>query len=90
MESEDERVMTAVDPTSSLWLSWLEYKRSQDFETTKHWAQYPMHVQGSLWAAYMRGYGDGAHNEGNCPIMGLILLLVLAVMGGFFAGKYLP
>lgn len=31
-------------------VAWEAYKQTDDFKTTKVWAQHPAHVDGSLWA----------------------------------------
>lgn len=49
-------VMAPLPKNDPLILSWEDYKKTAEFENTKHWASKPEHVDGSLWAAFMAGY----------------------------------
>lgn len=45
--------MSASSPVPKdhpLMVAWEAYKQTDDFKTTKVWAQHPAHVDGSLWA----------------------------------------
>lgn len=46
--SEDEPVMVA----------WNAYEQTDDYANTLRWAAHAEHAQGSLWAAYLRGWTD--------------------------------
>lgn len=48
--------MTPVDTTSPLWLAWKAYTETEEYANTKRWAAHPEHVEGSLWAAFERGF----------------------------------
>lgn len=37
-------------------VAWEAYKATEEYANTKQWAAYPEHVDGSLWAAFDRGY----------------------------------
>lgn len=57
-------VQTAVPLDHPLMRAWEAYKRTPEFQNTKNWATDPNHVDGSLWAAFARGYysaGSGDH-----------------------------
>lgn len=41
----------------SVMKAWTAYKQTLDYENTKRWAIDPKHVEGSLWAAFARGFG---------------------------------
>jgi hypothetical protein len=47
---------TPVDPKSPLILAWEQYKASEEYANTRSWALHAEHVDGSLWAAFERGY----------------------------------
>lgn len=48
--------MTPVDKASPLWLAWKAYTETEEYANTKLWASHPEHVEGSLWAAFERGF----------------------------------
>jgi hypothetical protein len=37
-------------------IAWTAYKTTDDFAHSKKWAAYPEHVDGSLWAAFEKGF----------------------------------
>lgn len=49
-------VMMLVDPNSSIMKAWQEYSHSEEYANTKRWAVDPKHVNGSLWAAFEKGW----------------------------------
>lgn len=53
MESE---VMRQIRDDEPLMISYKEWKASANYENTKRWAQLPEYLEGSLWAAFERGW----------------------------------
>lgn len=37
-------------------IAWEQYKLTDEYANTKNWATYPRYVDGSLWAAFVRGW----------------------------------
>jgi hypothetical protein len=50
---------TPCDPTSPLMVEWERYKQTDDYANTRRWALVDAHVDGSLWAAFSRGFATG-------------------------------
>jgi hypothetical protein len=48
-------LMTKVPDDHPLMIAWKAYTATGDFENTKDWA-YRLHIEGSLWAAFERGF----------------------------------
>ena len=48
--------MTQVPADHPLMKAWKAYEQTEEFANTKKWATHPEHVQGSLWAAFLRGW----------------------------------
>ena len=46
---------------------WEEYKASSDYASTRKWAGYDMHVDGSLWAAFVAGWNSRNAHEYTQP-----------------------
>jgi len=47
---------TPVSKDSPLWLAWEAYTATEEYANTKRWAVVPEHAEGSLWAAFERGF----------------------------------
>jgi hypothetical protein len=47
---------TPVSPDSPLMKAWEAYKATDEYANTAYWALQSQHTQGSLWAAFVRGY----------------------------------
>ena len=52
--------MTPADPNSPLMRAWTAYTQSADYLNTLSWATKPEHTEGSLWAAFERGFAAGS------------------------------
>jgi hypothetical protein len=37
-------------------VAWTEYTKTDDFANSKRWAVHPQHMEGSLWAAFAKGF----------------------------------
>ena len=59
-----DTTMAQVDQDSPLWKAWLAYSETDSFRNTRRWALDPNHVQGSLWAAFHRGWIEGVKARG--------------------------
>lgn len=51
-----DNAQTPVPADHPLMIAWENYKQTEDYANTKKWAAYAEHVDGSLWAAFARGY----------------------------------
>lgn len=49
-------VMTPCDPGSPLMRAWEVYRRTAEYENTARWAGRSEHTEGSLWAAFEKGW----------------------------------
>jgi hypothetical protein len=49
-------VEVAVSNNHPLMKAWNAYKASPEYANTLGWASQPQHTEGSLWAAFERGY----------------------------------
>lgn len=58
---EDNQPMTEVLKGSPVFVAWEAYKVTPEYENTKKWAGDERHVEGSLWAAFIAGFG--AHQK---------------------------
>src|SRR6185312_13301722 len=58
---------TPVSKDSPLWLAWEAYAATEEYANTKRWAVVPEHAEGSLWAAFERGF---AARQPPAPIAG--------------------
>ena len=58
---------TPVSKDSPLWLAWEAYAATEEYANTKRWAVVPEHAEGSLWAAFERGF---AARQPPSPIAG--------------------
>lgn len=47
---------TPIPIDHPLFLAWVDYKASEDFENSAKWALDPQHTEGSMWAAFMNGW----------------------------------
>jgi len=54
--SETMNATTPVSKDSPLWLAWEAYTATEEYANTKRWAVVPEHAEGSLWAAFERGF----------------------------------
>jgi hypothetical protein len=45
-----------VPASHPLMKAWIAYKASPEYANTLGWASQPQHTEGSLWAAFERGY----------------------------------
>lgn len=57
------RAMAAVHPDDPLMIAWEIYRQTQEFDNTKRWAVEGEHVEGSLWAAFERGFRAAPPSE---------------------------
>lgn len=48
--------MTPVSKDHPLMRAWEAYKQTEDYANTRRWAAHEAHVEGSLWAAFERGW----------------------------------
>lgn len=53
----------AVPKDHPLMVAWEAYKLTEDYANTKKWAVFYEHVEGSLWAAFERGWKNGGGTE---------------------------
>lgn len=62
MATETEQVTTErpVPHDSPLWRAWEAYQKTATYANARRWARESTHVDGSLWAAYSRGFMDAA------------------------------
>lgn len=51
-----ERAMQPLRADDPRMIAWNAYRESDDFQNTKRWATQPDHTEGSLWAAFLRGW----------------------------------
>lgn len=49
----------------ALMIAWNAYKDSDEYLSTRGWAQNPDHVDGSLWAAFMEGWNLATRRAGD-------------------------
>ena len=49
-------IMTRCSKDNPLMIAWANYKATEEYTNTKHWAARPEHVDGSLWAAFEAGF----------------------------------
>lgn len=54
-------VMAPVSKESPLWLAWVTYRESPAYANAANWARHPEHIEGSLWAAFERGFSVGVN-----------------------------
>ena len=47
---------TPADPNGPLMTAWKSYQETADYLNTLSWATKPQHTEGSLWAAFARGF----------------------------------
>ena len=66
--------MTPVSRGSPLWKAWEAYKQSDEYANTRRWALYAEHVDGSLWAAFERGFADRLAALQGAPSPSLVAL----------------
>ena len=50
---------TALPKNHPMVVAWEEYQATPEYANTKKWAAHKEHVDGSLWAAFVRGYQEG-------------------------------
>ena len=50
--------MTSVSQNSFLMKAWKKHKKTDDYINTRHWAQFKEHVDGSLWATFVKGWEE--------------------------------
>jgi len=60
-------ITAPVSQGSPLWLAWEAYAATEEYANTKRWAVVPEHAEGSLWAAFERGF---AARQSPAPIAG--------------------
>lgn len=53
---EDMNTMAAVPTDSPVMVAWTSYKETEEFTNSKRWVVYPEHADGSLWAAFYKGF----------------------------------
>lgn len=54
--NHDNIAMAAVSKDHPIVVAFDKYKASESYANTKKWAKHEEHVDGSLWAAFERGY----------------------------------
>jgi len=52
-----DQIMTQVDKKGFLWKAWIEYKETEDYKNSWRHADTEEHRDGSLWAAFVEGWG---------------------------------
>lgn len=52
--------MTPCPSDDPRMIAWTAYKATEEFSSTRKWAGYPQHVEGSLWAAFIEGFAAAA------------------------------
>jgi len=63
--------MTPVPIDSPLMQAWESFQCTRSYANLKKWAAHPEHVDGSLWAAFARGWMDRAPAE-PAPVPGIV------------------
>lgn len=58
---EENQVMEQLPTGHPMVVAWEAYKVTPEYENTKKWAGDERHVEGSLWAAFVAGFG--AHQK---------------------------
>lgn len=53
---------TPVPKDSPLMKAWETYTRTEEYENTRKWARIAYHTDGSLWAAFLKGWEAAAEN----------------------------
>ncbi len=48
--------MAALDPLEPIMIHWEEYKKTKEYANTLKWATHEEATEGSLWAAFVKGY----------------------------------
>jgi hypothetical protein len=51
-----DEVMAPVPKDSPLMKAWESYKAGPNYKNTRNWAVNPDHTEGSLWAAFVKGW----------------------------------
>lgn len=46
----------ACKPNEPVMVAWDEYKKTEDYANSKKWAAHREHTEGSLWAAFAKGF----------------------------------
>ena len=54
--------MSEVPLTYPMRAAWEKYKDTDDYVNARKWATHDLHADGSLWAAFCKGW-DAAHAE---------------------------
>lgn len=49
-------VMQPLKPNDPRLLAWEEYKKSDEYKNSRSWALHEEHVDGSMWAAFIKGW----------------------------------
>ena len=49
-------IMEVVPKESLLRIEWEKYIKTEDYTNTKKWARFKEHIDGSLWAAFTKGF----------------------------------
>lgn len=53
---------TPINANAPVMLAWEAYKATDEYDNTRRWASKPDHTDGSLWAAFFKGYFSGCAN----------------------------
>lgn len=56
MAQGDKSMSVTVPKDHPLMVAWTAYKDTEDYANTRRWAAHDAHVDGSLWAAFERGW----------------------------------
>ena len=48
--------MAPIPKDHPLWLEWIKYKATSEYQSTKQWALTEAHVDGSLWEVFRQGF----------------------------------
>lgn len=57
--------MTPLPDDHPLMRVWEEYKQTEGYANTIHWAVHPQHTEGSLWAAFEAGWNSALFVAGD-------------------------
>lgn len=55
--------LTPLSKDHPMLKAWEEYKQTEEFANTGHWAKFPDHTVGSLWAAFCVGWMMGTRQN---------------------------
>jgi hypothetical protein len=59
-------------PDEPVMIAWNAYRVTEDYANTKRWATDPRHCDGSLWAAFDRGFNTATTLSGTVDLVALL------------------